>query len=103
MSKPEISVVTPQFERGDGREPKPAPESREDFEALRELPVDDLLDMGLRKWDDSLLLFPAEWYDHIPEGFEVTTILDETKRFDPDTCSNDRRFGVLAYGIEVDA
>lgn len=101
--EPSITLVTPQFERQDGKDVSPAPATRDDFEALRDLDVDDLLDLGLRNWDGSLYLFPAEWYEHIPGGFEVRTILDETKRFDPNQMSDGRRFGALAYGIEVTA
>jgi hypothetical protein len=100
FSSESIEVVTPQFERVDGNEVPAAPE---DFEALRTLSPDRLTDLGLQSWDGTLYLFPAEWYEHIPTGFEVTTINGETEQFDPDTSSADRRFGALAYGIEVDA
>jgi hypothetical protein len=95
----DIEVVTPQFERVDGKEVPAAPE---DFEALRDLDADHLTDLGLQSWDGTLYLFPAEWYEHIPEGFEVRTINGETEQFDPDTTSADQRFGALAYGIEVE-
>lgn len=99
---PPITVITPQFDRQDGKDVSPPPASAEDFEALRDLDADQLLDLGMRKWDEGLHLFPAEWYDHIPTGFEVETINGETERFDPAQQTDDRRFGVLAYGIEVD-
>lgn len=98
-----LKLVTPQFDREDGVEPDPHPESREDWELLRDCTPEQLTDMGLRPWDGDLFLFPAEWYDHIPEGFDVTSINDETEPFDPATHTDDRRFGVLAYGVVPDA
>lgn len=101
----EFKLVTPQFERQDGQDPAPAPANREEFEKLRDADVDELQELGLRKWSDTddgeLWLFPGEWFDHIPAGFDVETINGETETFDPDEHSRDIRFGVLAYGVEV--
>lgn len=101
----DITVITPQFEREDGKDSEPAPASREDFEALREADVDDLEELGLRKWssteDGELWLFPGEWFDHIPAGLEVTSINEETREFDPENESRDIRFGCLAVGVEI--
>jgi len=97
----EVEVVTPQFEREDGKEPAPAPDGREEFEKLRDADADALEELGLRSWDGDLYLFPAEWYDHVPEGFEVTNILGETSAFSQSTHSEDRRFGALAFGVEA--
>jgi len=76
------------------------PESREGFEELRNKSEEELLDMGMKKWNEELLLFPKEWYDYIPNGFEVYTILDEKEMFGDDS-SKDSRFGCLPYGIRI--
>lgn len=96
-------VVTPQFEREDGRIPASAPRTREAFEALRRLDEAALAALGLRPWDEAggLMLFPAEWFDAIPEGFLVESIGGDTRVFSRATASKDRRFGVLAYGIRA--
>lgn len=102
----EIEVRGPTFDRTDDREPHDVSEwDRSDFETLRKLPEDALRELGLQPWskDSGLWLFPAPWYDHIPEGFEVTTINDRSVSFDPGETSDDRRYGALAYGVVADA
>lgn len=49
--------------------------------------------------DEDILLFPAEWYDIIPDGFMVTGLYGETYSFQKGKTDDDRRFGCLAYGI----
>ena len=95
-----LCYAPPHAEREDGKEILYYPLALADFEALRQLPPERLINLGLRPWDDSgLLLFPMEWYGLIPEGFEVVTISGETKEFVPGVTDHDCRFGVLAYGI----
>lgn len=102
MSDEKIVAITPQFERHpDADEPANPPESLDEWEALREADPEKLQALGMRRWADDLWLFPGEWFDAIPEGFEVTTILDETLKFDPEQQSRDIRFGCLAYGVEI--
>lgn len=104
MTDPDIEVVTPQFERVDGEDPAPAPDGREEFEKLRGLDGERLEELGLRKWsaESDLYLFPGEWFDHIPEGFEVTSIHGPTYEFHADRESRDTRFGALAFGVEAE-
>lgn len=111
-----IEVVTPQFERTDGNEPVDVSDwDRAEFEALTEVSDETRIKLGMRKWDTetrrmlwlfsyerTLWLFPYEWHDHIPEGFEVTTISWETVEYRPEEFT-DKRFGVLACGVVVDA
>lgn len=97
--KPTIEFVTPQFGREDGVEPEGPPD---DFSALHEMTEDELEEQGLRKWSEGLYLFPYQWYDDIPNGFEVTTINGEQKPFDPKQDLDERRFGVLPYGIKTE-
>jgi hypothetical protein len=73
-----------------------------------------LLQFGLRPWGRKhehhdgteygpmLWLFPGEWYEHIPEGFEVVTLRFQRERFTRRETDNDIRFGCLAYGILKD-
>jgi hypothetical protein len=73
-----------------------------DFTALRLLTADQLVQLGCRRWDETLVLFPGTWADAIPEGFEVRTINGKTERFSKSwhPAKLDRRYGVLAFGIE---
>jgi len=86
-------------------DPEWVPTDRADIAALRVAPPEYLERVGMqifRTYDDGsvLWLFPAHWYQHLPEGIEVHTILEEKETF-----SRDReelkgvRFGALSFGI----
>ena len=66
--------------------------------------VDDeaLVRIGVGVWDttDTTIhyLFPAEWYDHIPAGYEIVDISERVEAFEPGKTDDDRRGGMLAYG-----
>ncbi len=96
-----VSVYAPPHRsRMDGKEAAPAPISRPEFEALRSLPREKLIELGLRPWDDDgLLLFPVEWYNAIPDGFEIACTDGTQEPFVHGTTDDDCRFGVLAFGI----
>lgn len=49
--------------------------------------------------DEDVLLFPAEWYNIIPNGFIVTGLCGESYPFVKGKSDDDMRFGCLAYGI----
>ena len=49
--------------------------------------------------DEDILLFPAEWYGIIPDGFIVTGLNGESYPFENGKSDDDMRFGCLAYGI----
>lgn len=86
----------------DPRSPKVAspPSTHDEWVALHHKTVAELKALGLGLWDESrLMLFPFEWYDAIPAGFEVLTINGRSVTFAPGVTSNDRGFGCLAYGI----
>ena len=69
------------------------------FTALRGMTCAQLAQLGCRRWDDSgLMLFPVDWFDSIPPGYEIVSINGETLLFTR-TLSRDRRWGVLAFGI----
>lgn len=71
------------------------------WEVLPKLPDEELAGLGLKPWDEDkqIWLFPTGWYEHIPEGMEITTINGKVKEFDRDEDLKERRFGVLPYGI----
>lgn len=101
-----IEIATPQFERTDGIVPSLPIDG---WERLRKCSRAALKALGCRAWDEPdergkvLMLFPKEWYAHIPAGFEVVVINGDVEAFVPGETDDDYRFGCLAYGIEVDA
>jgi hypothetical protein len=100
----ELTVVEPQFEREDGITPAdPSSWGTEQFARLGDLDDAGRRSLGMRPYvdmdDGKLWLFPGEWYDHIPEGFPITSITGEDRRFHPDFENRDIRYGCLAYGV----
>lgn len=60
-----------------------------------------LLKMGLRRWDEGLLLLPPGMLPLVPNGTVLTTINGEKKIKGTSHISTDVRYGVLAVGITV--
>lgn len=98
-----VNIVTPQFNRMDGLQ---VPMPQVDFAKLPTMPEETLKAIGCQKWDEPdsagnvLWLFPAEWYEHIPDGTRIISIGGEHELFKRGETDNDRRFGALAYGFE---
>lgn len=59
-----------------------------------------LLILCLQKWEDDHWLYPGEWYDYIPEGYEVVTITGKKEPFRKGKTDDDIRFGCLPYGFK---
>lgn len=108
-----VEIVGPQFGRPEGS-PKPVGVLPSVFTRLHTMSDGELRLLGCRAWDEPggpqavpgqtvaghvLYLFPAEWYERIPNGFEVVTISGRREKFERGRTSDDRRFGVLAYGV----
>lgn len=97
-------VQRPQFDRA-STEQGPAEYPGDDALAgLSGLDQQSLYDLGLRCWrheDPELWCFPAEWYDSLPDGLEITTISGAKKTFVRGQTDNDRRYGCLAFGVLV--
>jgi len=97
-----LHIITPQFKRTDGLT---VPTLDIDFASLPQLSEPTLKAMGCQKWDEPdaegnfLWLYPAEWYDRIPEGFPLTDINGEASLFKRGETDDDMRFGALAYGF----
>ncbi len=101
-----VNVMTPQFERLDGRviEYESGPEDAETFDAIKGLSSARLLDLGLVKFDTVgdvvMWLYPGEWFDAIPDGYEVNAIdQDEPIKWNKAEADSDTRNGMLAYGF----
>ena len=94
-----LEIHTPQFERTDGINPLPIKKDKEIFDLLKDTPEELLKRLGCQKWDDYIWLFPKEWYDLIPEGYEITDIFGEVKKFKHGETDDDIRFGALSFGF----
>ncbi len=100
-----IEIMTPQFERTDGEKVGvPAPVADPAFwKILPQWSDADLKAIGMQVWDinekGTLYLIPYQWYDHIPEGTELTCIDGKPEVFAKGITDDDRRFGCLAYGV----
>ena len=99
-----VRVLLPQFDRTDGRKVFYFPQTVQEFDRLKKTPAAILQDIGLDKWTgrEGLWchwLYPAEWFDCIPDGYPVTDITGKKERFTRATADDDRRFGMLAYGF----
>lgn len=97
-----VEVILPQFDRTDKRTISVLPKDAAWLDTLKSAPLDILRDLGLQCWDMNLWLFPAEWYEYIPEGYEIIDLNFNVESFRKGETDNDRRFGVLAYGILVE-
>jgi len=99
--KDKIRIITPQFERTDGL--KVAVPIKEDFDNLDKFSEKYLKSLGLQVWNKDPekihWLFPKEWYDHIPEGYKVVSIIGDIEKFQKGKTDDDIRFGALAYGF----
>lgn len=98
----QVNIVTPQFNRVDGLS-VPLPIC--DFSRMPRLAEATLKAIGCQKWDDPdkdgnvLWLYPAEWYDHIPDGTITHDINGKIEAFKRGETDDDMRYGALAYGF----
>lgn len=112
-----VNMITPQFERDYELEINFTPQDEGELKALIEsAPKDVLVKMGCAIWSSYTAdiedneqtylkpgeyhyLFPKEWYDYIPNGFMIVSILGEKKKFIHGKTDDDMRFGCLCYGF----
>ena len=98
-----INLITPQFERTDGRVVMYRPTTPEEYSALKEMSSDSLKKIGCQVWDKeggkTHWLYPHEWYNHIPNGTEVVDICKKVEKFEAGKTDDDIRFGALSYGF----
>ena len=98
-----IQVSTPRLERTDGKEIGYIPQGATEFYQLGKLGKNLLEYLGCGVWDSQgrriQWLYPAEWYGAIPQGHEIVTLSGRIETFELGKTSDDRRFGLLAYGF----
>lgn len=99
-----IEIITPQFERVDGKVVVSKPTTIAEFEALKSLSEAHLKELGCGIWNkaDGVThwLFPKEWYDTIPTGLMIDVIDGSHEAFVAGETDDDYRFGCLAYGFK---
>lgn len=92
-----VQIMTPQFDRVDGTIPSQTPGI--EFDKLHTYSKAQLLDMGMRNWDERLWLIPGEWHAALPAGMTLECIDGEQYVVGTDYIDDDIRFGMLAYGV----
>ena len=98
-----IQLLSPQFDREDGRKITYFPSTFEEYEFLKEFSEANLKKLGCQVWDKeddkTYWLYPHEWYNYIPDGLEVTDIFGEKEVFQKGVTDDDKRFGALSFGF----
>lgn len=98
-----LEIVTPQFERTDGRKITYRPRTAREYDALPLMEPAHLKEIGCQIWDkeggNTLWLYPHEWYEHIPAGYEIVDIRGNVEPFVPGETDDDMRYGALAFGF----
>ena len=100
---PNVEIKTPQFDRDDGIQPVLPSTDSGWFDRLKTLPPETLKQIGCGIWEEGHYLYPAEWYDFIPNGYEIVNINNEVELFRKGHTDNDRRFGMLSFGFKGEA
>lgn len=99
----EVNIVTPTFDRVDGRTVSYFPKTKEEFSSLNDLSKEALTKIGCLVFDVGETwihwLYPYEWYRFIPEGLEIITISNKTEYFKRGVTDDDIRYGALSYGF----
>ncbi len=99
----DVDVVTPEFDRTDGRKVVCRPRTAEQLDRIKTLDDNMLREVGMQVWENGKgwkhWLFPAEWYDCIPDGYIIVDINCAVERFKKGATDDDRRGGALAYGF----
>jgi hypothetical protein len=98
-----IQIMTPQFDRMDGKMVTVPEFTPLDWAKLPTKSHEELIGMGLGVWkkgeEGTHYLFPHEWYNIIPEGLEMKCINGTTEIFKRGVTDDDKRFGCIAYGF----
>ena len=87
---------------------KPIPNSLEAYASLPEMTPEELDKLGLHRWETKPAvsihwLYPLEWYDYIPDGLEIVSILGKVTEFEHGMTDKDDRGGAMAFGFIQDA
>ncbi len=91
--------------REDGRKVYWTPTTAEEFGKLKTAPAALLRELCLVPWEEPhgdgmmVWLFPAEWFEFIPEGYEVVTFRGARKPFAPGGTVDEQWLGCLPYGF----
>lgn len=96
----QVTIITPKFERPEGGEPPWIPKTKEEFDSLRNLSDKALRFLCLKEWECGHWLYPGEWYDAIPDDYEIVNIFGNVEKFEKGETDDDIRYGCLSYGFK---
>jgi len=104
MSKTNVKIITPQFKRTGKLKKEYTPKNKADLNRIiSDCTHKQLTNMGCGVWEKTKehthYLYPGEWYNHIPEDFEIVSISGKTSKFKKGKSDDDIRFGCLPYGF----
>jgi hypothetical protein len=98
----DIKIRTPQFTRIDGKIVNAPNEKEWDF-IINDASQEQLIELGCQLMEENegktLLLFPGEWYEFIPNGSKLIDIFWSAEVFEKGVTDDDIRYGALAYGV----
>lgn len=103
----QVEFYAPPRDRVDGVVAVVPEKTVEWFDNLKTADHDTLRALGMCLWaddeDPELWLFPASWYDYIPEGYVCGSILEDMRgpkvfKYGAEG-DDDSRFGMLSFGI----
>lgn len=110
--EPEDIVSSFSDDRDDGVEVTFIPKTKEEFDNfIKTCPRSLLIEMGPVEWcnyedDNDYLdegeyhyLFPIEWYDYIPEGYDIIDINGYETEFNREENDNRSMYGLLSIGF----
>ena len=69
-------------------------------EYISNMSISEAEEIGFRRWmDNGLYLIPGCFYDLLPVGIELTSIMGNKVIFNGSNIDDDTRGGLLAYGV----
>lgn len=60
----------------------------------------NLINYGLRMWDENLLLIPLDLFERVPNGAVLTSIMGNVVVKGKDYIDTDTRGGLMAFGVK---
>lgn len=98
-----LRAAYPIFERSDTVIISYVPNTEQEYDALCLMSDESLKKIGCQVWEDNRFwthwLYPVQWYEDIPDGYEVTTIAGQKEIFMLGKTSCDARNSALGYGF----
>lgn len=77
----------------------------EELESLKNKTHEEIVKYGMRVWAKNEkyihYVYPQKWYDLLPEGLPIVSIMGEEEKFEKGKSDDEQRLGALSYGFIV--